>query len=153
MAPTSRPKRKRRTHRKYSEAEKQEALEIYKNEGPTAVFKQLGIPKSTIDNWRKAAGIGTVRNKKTEEATKATELDAAQLRAEVAKLAISGGLKAVNIMLKRLDNEDDISTKDLVPLFGVLVDKNIALTKANEGAEQHNDVDAYLAYIMGGGAQ
>jgi transposase-like protein len=152
MAPKSRPTRKRK-RRTYSDAERIKALDIYELEGPTAVFKQLGIPKSTVARWAKEQNVGTVRNKKTEAATKATEVDAAQLRAEVAKLAISGGLKAAKIMLKRLDNEDDISTKDLVPLFGVLVDKNIALTKANEGAEQHNDVDAYLAYIMGGGAQ
>jgi transposase-like protein len=147
MAPTSRPKRKRR---KYTKQQRDEALAIYKEQGTAAASKQTGIPKSTIDNWRKADGIGTIRNKKTEQATKAIEIDAAAVRAEASNFAIQGARDAFQILQERIAAEGrEMPIKDLGTVAGILADKNIALTRANEGTEQHNAVDAWLNHITG----
>lgn len=69
--------------RTYTPAEKAEALKLYETEGPTAVLKQLGIPKGTTARWAQAAGIGTVRNERTREATEAASLDARARRQRI----------------------------------------------------------------------
>jgi hypothetical protein len=60
---------------KYTEAQRAEALTLYENEGPSAVEKQLGIPKGTVTGWAKANGVQTVRNERTHEATVAAAED------------------------------------------------------------------------------
>ena len=61
--------------RNYTDAEKAEALRMYEEEGPSAVQKNLGIPKNTVAGWAKAAGVRTVRNERTREAVEAKVLD------------------------------------------------------------------------------
>lgn len=148
MAPKSRPKRARRT---YTQKQRDEAVELYRTDGTSAASKQTGIPKNTIQDWARKAGVRTVRNKKTEAATKASEIDSAAVRAEVAKLAIDGSRKAALLLLKRLDHdEENINTRDLGTIFGILTDKHVTISRANEGSEQHNAVDAWLNHITGG---
>lgn len=130
MAPTSRPKRKRR---EYSDDQKQQALELYENEGPTAVYQQLNIPKSTVRSWARAAGVRTVRNKKTEDATRAREVDAARLRAEASSFAIEGARAAFQKLYERITNDDsDISFKDLGIIGGILADKHLAFNGVDD---------------------
>lgn len=69
--------------RTYTAEQKEAALTLYENEGPTAVQKQLGIPKATIAGWAKAAGTRTVRNENTREATEAAKVDNAARRAAI----------------------------------------------------------------------
>lgn len=59
----------------YTEQQKREALTLYETHGPSAVEKQLGIPKNTVAGWAKAAGVRTVRNERTREAVEAKVLD------------------------------------------------------------------------------
>lgn len=147
MAPKSRPKR-----RTYTDEQRAEAVEIYKNLGTSAASKQTGIPKNTIQDWAKKAGVRTVRNQKTAEATEAVLADASKLRAEASTFAIRGARDAFQILQERIADEGrEMPIKDLGTVAGILADKNVTLSKANEGAEQHNDVDAYLSFIMGGG--
>lgn len=71
--------------RAYTEDEKDEALRIYENEGPSAVEKQLGIPKGTVGRWAKAAQIGTVRTENVRARVEAAQLDNAERRANLVK--------------------------------------------------------------------
>lgn len=60
---------------KYTEAQRAEALDLYKTDGPTAVEKQLGIPKNTVMTWAKKAGVRTVRTENTRKAVEAKIAD------------------------------------------------------------------------------
>jgi len=151
MAPTSRPQRKRKL-RTYTEAQKNEALELYKTDGPTVVYKQLGIPKSTINSWARAAGARTVRNKKTEDATRAVEVDNAKLRAEASAFAVQGAREAFRKLHERITNDDDISLKDLGIVAGILADKHLAFNQVDDdgGAGDAESMLARLAEQIGG---
>ena len=70
--------------KKYTEAQRAEALEIYESQGPTAVTKQLGIPKNTVMRWAKETGTRTVRNEATREAVEAKVVDGKLRRANIA---------------------------------------------------------------------
>lgn len=69
--------------RTYTDTEKADALKLYETEGPTAVEKQLGIPKGTVAYWAQQAGVRTVRNERTREATEAASLDARASRQRI----------------------------------------------------------------------
>jgi len=71
---------------KYTETQRAEAVELYRTQGPTAVQDQLGIAKGTVAGWAKEAGVRTVRNERTYEATQAVKFDAALARAELIQL-------------------------------------------------------------------
>lgn len=66
MAPKSRPKRARRT---YTPEQRQEALALYKLHGTAEAARQTGIPKGTIDTWRRRDGVKTSVTKNTREAS------------------------------------------------------------------------------------
>ncbi|MHB8142254.1 MAG: transposase [Thermoleophilia bacterium] len=57
--------------KKYSDSEKQRALELYQESGMARAARRTGIPKSTIDNWRKRAGVRTSAPQKMEAANRA----------------------------------------------------------------------------------
>lgn len=59
----------------YSDKQKAAALEMYEEKGPSAVERELKIPKSTVRSWAKAAGVRTVRQEKTHAATEAATAD------------------------------------------------------------------------------
>lgn len=60
---------------KYTEAQRAEAVELYRTEGPTAVANKLGIPKNTVVRWADKVGVRTVRNELTREAVEAKVVD------------------------------------------------------------------------------
>lgn len=60
---------------KYTEAQRAEALALYETSGPTAVEKQLGIPKNTVMSWAKNAGVRTIRTEVTRKAVEARVAD------------------------------------------------------------------------------
>lgn len=67
---------------KYTEEQRAEALKLYETDGPTAVTEQLGIPKQTVQDWARKAGVRTVRTASTREATEARAVDLKLLRTE-----------------------------------------------------------------------
>lgn len=134
----------------YTDEQKREALHMYEEEGPSAVQKNLGIPKNTVVRWAKTAGVRTVRNPKTEAATQAAAVDAASIRQGVASKSISAADKAVSAILDRLDTEaHDLPLKDLATVLGILTDKHAAIVRMDAGTENHNAVDAWLDHILG----
>ena len=73
---------------KYTEAQRAEAIELYRTDGPTAVTEQLGIPKQTVQDWARKAGVRTVRTSATREATEARAVDLKARRQELAELLL-----------------------------------------------------------------
>lgn len=95
--------------RVYSDEEKERALALYETEGPTAVFAQLGIPKSTVMSWAIANGVRTVRNERTAEAVEAARLD----RAHTRELLRDEMLRRALDLLERMDDPHvDFKGKD-----------------------------------------
>lgn len=134
----------------YTEEQRREALALYETEGTTAASKATGIPKSTIDDWARQAGIRTVRNAKTGAATEAAAVDAASIRQGVASKSISAADKAVSAILDRLDTEaHELPLKDLATVLGILTDKHAVIVRMDAGTESHNAVDAWLDHILG----
>jgi hypothetical protein len=72
----------------YTTAQRQEAIELYRTEGPTAVEKKLGILKGTVTKWAKAAGVETVSVANTRAGTEAASVYAKSRRAELARLLL-----------------------------------------------------------------
>jgi len=60
---------------KYTDAQRAEAVELYRTEGPTAVANKLGIPKNTVVRWAEKVGVRTVRNELTRNAVEAKVVD------------------------------------------------------------------------------
>ncbi|ASN20691.1 hypothetical protein [Arthrobacter sp. YN] len=73
---------------KYTEAQRAEAIELYRTDGPTAVTEQLGIPKQTVQHWARKAGVRTVRTSSTREATEARAVDLKARRQELSALLL-----------------------------------------------------------------
>ena len=59
----------------YTQAQKDAALALYETHGPTAVEKQLGIPKNTVAGWARRTGTRTVRPERTRAAVEAKVMD------------------------------------------------------------------------------
>lgn len=113
---------------KYTQAQKDEALRLYETHGPTAVEKQLGIPKNTVASWAKLAGVRTVRSVRTREATEAKVVDAqsriAALRLDVIAIAeheakeirsAQTGTKVWKTVLKGAGGSEYVQSLDFIP--------------------------------------
>lgn len=71
--------------KRYTDAEKAEALALYATDGPTAVQREFGIPKGTVTKWAKGNGIETVAVQNTQAATIAIQVDHEARRAALAE--------------------------------------------------------------------
>lgn len=137
----------------YTDTEKAEALRMYEEEGPSAVQKNLGIPKNTVAGWAKRTGVRTVRTAKTAAATEAASIDAAAIRQDIATGTAETARAARTELARRLEEDPtSIPTRDLTTLFGVLVDKHIALTRLDAVENDHSAVDAWIEHMIGGDA-
>lgn len=63
---------------------RERALAIYAEKGPAEASRQTGIPRGTISQQARAAGITVIRTSRTREATAAAKLSMEQRRAELA---------------------------------------------------------------------
>lgn len=139
------------SRRVYTDEERAEALRIYESDGPSAVLRDLGIPKGTVSRWAKAAGIGTVRNEKMAEAREAADNDSATLRAIAANQSIRVTNTIAEAIERRLAIEaETVDLKELATVYGIFADKHKLFVGMDQGNEEHNAVDAWLSHVMGG---
>jgi transposase-like protein len=131
--------------RSYTPEQRTQALELYRTDGPTTVEEQLGIPKQTVDNWAKRAGVRTVRNEKTAEAVEAARLTWEQRRLG---LAHESGSVAQLALAKARENLADGRARDAqaaATTYAILVDKAQLLTgAATSRHETVSNVDAEI---------
>lgn len=138
------------SRRVYSDEQKAEALRIYESDGPSAVLRDLGIPKGTVSRWAKAAGIGTVRNEKMAEAREAADNDSATLRAIAANQSIRVTNTIAEAIERRLAIEaETVDLKELATVYGIFADKHKLFVGMDQGNEEHTAVDAWLNHVMG----
>lgn len=126
----------------YTDQQKADALKLYETDGPSAVEKQLGIPKGTVTGWAKEADIRTVRNEKTRDATAASQIDAKALRAQLEVLYAQDALK-LRAMLWRPSTivsagqviTTDLPTpenmRNLITASGIAIDKSLVARDAD----------------------
>lgn len=122
--------------RRYTDAEKADALERYVEHGPSEAARQTGIPKGTVGRWAREAGLdGTLRAQKTQAATDARHRDWVLQRLEEANAAGETAAKAREAIVKALE-AGEIKGRDLATVYGVLIDK--AQLLSGEATEAHD---------------
>lgn len=138
----------------YSTLEKNRAIAVCREHGPTEAAKRTGISKTSIIRWARAAGVRTDNPKsRTAAATAAASADARALRLKVAGMTLEGAERVLAIIYARLDAEaHTMPLKDLAVIAGVLVDKHIALERVDGREPDVSAVDAWLDYVMQGEA-
>ena len=143
MAPTQRPK--------YTQEQRDQALNLYRTEGPTAVEKQFGIPKGTVTRWAKAAGVETVSVSITRAGTEAASVYAKARRAELASMLledahrlraqlwmparlVSFGGKDNTLAETMLDEPLFVDKKNILGAVGIAVDRAMKLEDYDRSA-------------------
>ena len=136
--------------RVYTDEEKAEALKLYETEGVSKASRATEIPKSTIRNWARAGGVGTVRNEKMAQAREAADQDSATLRAIAANQTIRVSNIIADAIEERLAIEAHaIDLKELATVYGIFADKHKLFVGMDQGSQDHNAVDAWLNHITG----
>lgn len=136
----------------YTTLDKNRAIAVCREHGPTEAAKRTGISKTSIIRWARAAGVQTSNPKsRTAAATAAASVDAQALRLKVAGMTLEGAERVLAIIYARLDAEaHTMPLKDLAVIAGVLVDKHVALSKMDGHDPDVSAVDAWLDYVMQG---
>lgn len=95
-----------RPRRSYTDEDKAAALALYAEQGPAEVERQMGIPKATVCNWGRAAGVETVRNERTAAAVEAVKVDAAARKAGLVDKLLRLADAALDVELAKLVGSD-----------------------------------------------
>ena len=146
--------------RTYTEAERQEALTLYREEGPTAVEAKLGILKGTVTRWAKAAGVETVSVDRTRAGTEAASVYAKARRQELTRLLLEDahrlreqlwkparlvnfGGKDNTLNETTLDEPLFVDKKNIMSAVGIAVDRVVKL----ESVDQDNGAAAAVSML------
>jgi hypothetical protein len=114
----------------YTEQQKTEALDLYREHGPREAARQTGIDASLITRWAKAAGLSTLHTEQTLAATAQRKAQGDLSRAEArAKL-----LRKLHRALDRMD-------EPYVAVYGATA-KRIELDEPPADAFRHLAVSA-----------
>ena len=150
--------------RTYTAREKAEALKLYETHGPSAVEKQLGIPKGTVAYWAQRAGVRTVRNERTREATEAASLDARARRQQIVanQMAITEKLQAQALApewqaimrgeggaeyVKALDH---VPARDAKDLMSAINSSSTVIARLDDQATDHDDAKSIIGDLVAG---
>jgi len=151
----------------YTQAQKDAALALYETDGPTAVEKQLGIPKNTVAGWARKTGTRTVRTERTRAAVEAKVADGkARRQAIVQRLygrteRILDRLEADTYRWKVATKEgtevlDDCEApaaeeRNHATAIAIYLDKATKLEDYDRSGEESGAaVDKWLEFMMGG---
>lgn len=107
--------------RTYTDEEKQEALELYRQDGPAAASRKTGIKSATIRSWAHRNGeAGSEGAEQTRAATETARLGWAQRRAE---LTDETGAVAAAILDRIKVSKRSSDARALAQAFSVLIDR------------------------------
>lgn len=133
--------------RRYTDDEKQRALELYVTHGPTAVERDLGIAKATVAGWAKRTGARTVRNETMIEAREAIAIDIEAAKASIVAKLMRQADAALDVELAKLENatlHDVVGSRtraihDLQLLIGAATERTESSTPADTEVERLRD--------------
>jgi hypothetical protein len=151
---------------KYTQAQKDEALALYETHGPTAVEKQLGIPKGTVTRWAKETGVETVSVSTTRAGTEAASVYAKARRVELSKLLledahrlreqlwqparlVSFGGKDNTLNETTLDEPLFVDKKNILGAVGIAVDRVVKLD-ALDSSDDTSMTDSVVDRLVDG---
>lgn len=127
--------------RRYTDAERTAALELYRTDGPTAVQTQMGIHKGTVTRWAKDAGIATVANERNAASLEAQRIAWEERRTTLAHRMGEVAQHALELAETKLNDDKPSSAKDAVTTMAILVDKAQLLTGAATSRSEHVAAD------------
>jgi len=114
-----------------TKAEREEALKLYLEEGPSAASRATGIPSGTIRSWASRAGVQRARTQKQAAAIEASMMRQAEKREELRELLLD---RAVELLHRLDDPHIDFRGKDArqvtFPKPGGMDSKNYATAAA-----------------------
>ena len=159
--------------RAYTDEQREEALRLYETDGPSAVEKQLGIPKATVASWARRAGVHTVRNENVSARVDAAKLDNAERRANLVKRLYGLAEASVELVenpteyqtiLKGSMGVEDAASPGFIPAqdkqremtaIGIMLDKAAVLEKFDNdnGAGEAKGLLLALAEQIGVGSE
>lgn len=156
--------------RTYTDQEKADALELYRTQGPTAVEKQLGIPKATVASWARRNGVQTVRNALTREATEAASLDARARRQRIVEAqmeiteilqqqvrGVRGGTwKAIMrgaMGVEHVEELDHVPARDAKDMMSALNSSSTIIARLDDNATDHDDAKSVIGDLVKGLAE
>lgn len=130
-----------RPRRHYTHEQRADALALYATNGPTCVQRELGIPKGTVTQWAKKAGVETVRNEQTAAATEAARVDWEQRRMTLAHEIGEAASEALTLTRLSLAAAACRDAQASATTMAILVDKAQLLTGAATGRTEVVTVD------------
>lgn len=150
--------------RQYTPNEKADALKLYETDGPTAVQKQLGIPKGTIAYWAQQAGVRTVRNERTREAVEAASLDARARRQKIVadQMAIHERLQAQALApqwktimrgamgAEHVEELDHVPARDAKDMMSALNSSSTIIARLDDQQADHDDAKSVIGELIAG---
>lgn len=154
---------------KYTQAQRDEALALYETHGPTAVEKQLGIPKNTVAGWARKIGTRTVRPERVRAAIEAKVADGKLRRASIVQRLYGRTEKVLDRLEasqyeyrmmgpegseRVFDNDPPAGDeRNLATSIAVYLDKATKLEDYDRSGEESGAaVDQWLKHMMGGGS-
>lgn len=148
----------------YTDTEKAEALKLYETDGPSAVEKQLGIPKGTVAYWAQQAGVRTVRNERTREATEAASLDARARRQKIVsdQMLIHERLQAQALApqwktilrgamgVEHVEEVDHVPARDAKDMMSALNSSSTIIARLDDNQTDHDDAKSVIGELVKG---
>lgn len=106
--------------RSYTDAQRAEALEAYREHGPAKAGRRTGIPAGTIRQWAKRGGLTSARTASAQASVAAAHLSWAQRRADVCMRA---GEVAADLLERAAASGKHREVRDFMASFAVAIDK------------------------------
>lgn len=148
----------------YTDQQKAEALELYETEGPSAVEKQLGIPKNTVAGWAKRTGIRTVRTERTRAAVEAKVIDGRARRQQIVanQMLIHEKLQAQTLShewqtilrgeggREYVTGLDHVPARDAKDMLSALNSSSTIIARLDDNQTDHDDAKSVIGDLVKG---
>jgi transposase-like protein len=153
------------TRRRYTEAEKADAVALYLDHGPTIASDQTGIPSTTISSWAQRSGLASQRSEKLNAGVKASKLaweerrttlahemgQVAELALERCHSALTGDSLVIDAVNAKGEHYDRIpnpsDAKNLALTMAILADKAQLLTGSATSRAEHATTPQVAAHL------
>lgn len=100
---------------RYTDQQRDQALQLYREHGQNEASRRIGIPVATIGRWAAAAGLnGSIRAESTRAAVEQRKLDAAKLRAEMNTQILAAAADVAQRLTAQYDDVVPVPGKGLV---------------------------------------